>query len=73
MHRVEAGSDAIFWPAVSAKELKATNHSRNRMLRLRYLALAQAFSNNQWVHRMQQDIGLITSGVALRKASFSGR
>ena len=59
MHRVEAGSDAIFGPAVSAKELKATNHSRNRMLRLRYLAaLAQAFPNNQWVHRMQQDIGL---------------
>jgi hypothetical protein len=29
------------------------------MLRLRYLAaLAQAFPNNQWVHRMQQDIGL---------------
>ena len=37
MHHVEAGSDGFFWPAVSAKELKATDHPRNQMLRLRYL------------------------------------
>jgi hypothetical protein len=37
MHHVEAGFDGIFWPAVSAKELKATGHPRNQMLRLRYL------------------------------------
>jgi hypothetical protein len=37
MHCAEAGSGAISWMAVSAKELRATDHPGNRMVRPRYL------------------------------------